>query len=83
MGFQTDAFQDNQFGFQVEFIGNVVFIAEGDSLVVSIFGDSDSIMFGGSNYEGPGNYESPGVYEGQEGEWNWDSVIVSTSIEGG
>ncbi len=56
---------------------------EGDSTATGIQGDSASIMFGGSNYEGPGNYESPGVYEGQEGEWNWDSLIVSTSIEGG
>ncbi len=80
MAFQPDAFQDNQFGFQVEFIGNLVFIAEGDSLVVSIFGDSNSIMFGGGF--GDGNFGNDAL-GGREGDWNWDAQLTSTSIEGG
>ncbi len=40
MAFQADAFQDNQFGFQMEFVGTQVFISEGDSLVAALSADS-------------------------------------------
>ncbi len=58
MAFQPDAFQDNQFGFQIEVIGNLIFISEGDSLVAALNADSRAFDLEGDSLVAAMNADS-------------------------